>query len=145
MRRGWALPEAMAARSSPCRPETSPHTCPRPLLCHTCPRPPTGSCSPPTSQGSLIWPWFPTGTRPPLQKRPLPRPPYPSIPLHRPPRSLRTPPHHRAGRRAGRASHCCTVSRSSSGGSGSVPVGTPSRSREMSDCLASNPRKPGQL
>ena len=53
--------------------------------------------------------------------------------------SPRTPPHHRAGRRAERVAHCCRASRSSSRGSESIPVGTPYPGWDESDCADRDP------
>lgn len=53
--------------------------------------------------------------------------------------SLRTPSYHPADWRAERVVHCYTASRSSSGDSGSIPVGTPSPGCDESDCAASHP------
>lgn len=54
-RRGRALPEVMATRSSPCRPETSPHTCPAP--CSATPVPghlPVPALLPPVTAASPV-------------------------------------------------------------------------------------------
>lgn len=53
--------------------------------------------------------------------------------------SLRTPSYHPAGWRAERVVHCYMASRSSSGDSGLIPVGTPSPGCDELDCAASHP------
>lgn len=98
------------------------------------PRPPAWQPQPHLSR-------FPTGSRALSARDHGPGRPI-HHPAHRPPRS---PPHRGAGRRAGPAARCCTASRSSSGGSASVPAAMPSRSREQSDCtvrtLAARPAR----
>lgn len=139
-----ALPEVMVARPSHRQADMPPHTCPRPLLCHTCLWPTTVTTASPVPSS------LPKSRQPHLSPvphlstapSPCETPAQAALPTHpgAPPiPSRRTPPHHRAGKRAERAAHCCMASRSSSGGSGSIPVGTPSRGRDESDYAASNP------
>lgn len=116
-------------------PERLPRTCPRPLpTCH-------GSPTDPGPQALAC-----LGPSPARGRCRRSRPPYtrpraaPSLPA--------APPHPRAGWRAERAAHCCTASRSSSRGFGSVPAGTPSRgrrspaARNQPRSLALGPPKP---
>lgn len=110
-----------------CGPLSPRLTCSQPL---TCPRlRPSGTTASPYLFTCLL----------PFHWRPSPRPStHPSgfIALLL---SLRTPSYHPADWRAERVVHCCTASRSSSGDSGSIPVGTPSPGCVELDYAASHP------